>query len=110
MTPITIDKYLNFKMLFHQNSIEIDIFFMKPKCILSFSVPILIPRSYVNTLIPGKDGHSFADHIFTYIFLNKNDQISIKMSTKFIPMGPMNNKSELFLTMAESATIQYLNQ
>ena len=34
---------------------------------------------------------SQTDDIFRYIFLNKNVWISIKISLKFVPRGPINN-------------------
>ena len=39
---------------------------------------------------PRRNRRHFAD-IFKGIFLNKNISISIKISPKFIPMGPINN-------------------
>ena len=33
----------------------------------------------------------FADNIFKWIFLNENVSISIKISLKFVPKGPINN-------------------
>ena len=46
-------------------------------------------RCCVNTLRPRKDAHHFADDIF--IFLNENVLISVKISLKFVPKGPINN-------------------
>ena len=43
---------------------------------------------------------NLADNIFNSIFLNENVQISIKISLKFIPKGPIDNKSALFQVMA----------
>ena len=37
-----------------------------------------------------KIGH-FADDIFKWIFLNENVWISIDISLKFVPRGPINN-------------------
>ena len=36
-----------------------------------------------------------ADDIFTCIFLNENDRITIQISLKFVPKSPINNKSVL---------------
>ena len=41
-----------------------------------------------------------ADDIFKCIFLNDNDRISIKISLKFVPKGPIDNKSALAQVMA----------
>ena len=38
-----------------------------------------------------KNGRHFPDDIFQYIFLNENEWISIKISLKFVPKGPINN-------------------
>ena len=45
----------------------------------------------VNTLRPRQDGRRFPDDIFKYIFLNEILWISIKISLKFVPRGPINN-------------------
>ena len=37
------------------------------------------------------NGHCFADNIFKCIFLNENAWISIQISLKFVPWGPINN-------------------
>ena len=38
-----------------------------------------------------QNGRYFPDDIFKWIFLNGNISISIKISLKFVPRGPMNN-------------------
>ena len=53
-----------------------------------------------NTLRPRQDGRHFADDIFKYIFLNENASISIKISLKFIPKGPIDNIPALVQIMA----------
>ena len=45
----------------------------------------------VNTLRPRQDGCHFADDTLERIFLNGNVVISIKISLKFAPKGPINN-------------------
>ena len=54
-----------------------------------------------NTLRPRQNGRRFADDTFKRIFLNENVRISIKISLKFVPKGPINNnfygKSNMFL-------------
>ena len=42
----------------------------------------------------------FADDIFKWIFLNENVWISIKISLKFVPLGPINNIPALVQIMA----------
>ena len=41
-----------------------------------------------------------ADDIFKCIFVNENFRISIKISRKFVPEGPIDNKSALVRVMA----------
>ena len=41
-----------------------------------------------------------ADDIFKCIFLNENDRISIQISLKFVPRGPVDNKWALVHVMA----------
>ena len=41
-----------------------------------------------------------ADDIFKCIFLNESVRISIKISLKFVPKGPIDNKSALVQVMA----------
>ena len=47
--------------------------------------------SLFNTLRPRQNGRHFADDTFKRIFLNENVGISIKISPKFVPKGPVNN-------------------
>ena len=51
----------------------------------------LLILKHVNTLRPRQDGRHFPDAIFKCIFLNENVLISIKISLKFVPKGPINN-------------------
>ena len=46
---------------------------------------------YINTLRPGQDDRHFPDDIFKCIFLNENERISMQISLKFVPKGPINN-------------------
>ena len=46
--------------------------------------------SIFNILRPRQNGRHFAADIFTCIFLNENVWISIKISLKFLPKGPIN--------------------
>ena len=54
----------------------------------------------LNTLMPRQDGRHFPDDIFKCIFLNENLTISIKISPKFVPKGPINNIPALAHIMA----------
>ena len=56
-------------------------------------------RSF-NTLRPRQNGRHFPDDIFKCIFLNENVRISIKISLKFVPKGPINNIPALVQIMA----------
>ena len=53
-----------------------------------------------NTLRPRQNGPSFADDTLKRIFLNENVRISIKISLKFVPKGPINNIPALVQIMA----------
>ena len=48
-----------------------------------------------NTLRPRQNGSHFPDDIFKWIFLNENVWISINISLKFVPRGPINNNSNI---------------
>ena len=58
------------------------------------------PVIFVNTLRPRQHGRHFADDTFKRIFLNENVIISIKISLKFVPDGPINNIPALVQIMA----------
>ena len=55
---------------------------------------------FFNTLRPRQNGRHFPDDIFKCIFLNENVWISIKMSPKFLPEGPIDNIPALVQIMA----------
>ena len=57
-------------------------------------------RRWVNTLRPRQNGRHFADDIFNCIFFNENVWITIKISLKFVPNGPINNIPALVQIMA----------
>ena len=42
----------------------------------------------------------FADNIFKFIFLNGDDCLSIHLSLKFVPKGPIDNTSASVQVMA----------
>ena len=54
----------------------------------------------VNTLRLRQNGHHFPDDIFKCIFSNENAWISIKISLKFVPKGPVNKIPTLVQIMA----------
>ena len=54
----------------------------------------------INTLRSGQKGRRFAGDTFKRIFLNENVTISIKISLKFVPNGPINNNPALVQIMA----------
>ena len=57
-----------------------------------FNIPalaILFRLPSVNTLRPRQNGHHFPEDIFKWIFLNENVWISINISWKFVPKGPI---------------------
>ena len=72
-----------------------------------FSTDEVIGRIYVhesrysfNTLRVRQNGRHFPDDSFKWIFLNENVSISIKLSLKFVPNGPINNIQALDKIMA----------
>ena len=54
----------------------------------------------LNSLRPRQNGRHFADDTFKRIFLNENVLISIKISLKFVPKGPIDNIPALVQIMA----------
>ena len=60
----------------------------------SFHLPFL------NTLRPRQNGRYYPEDIFKCIFLKENIKISIMISLKFVPRGPINNIPALVQIMA----------
>ena len=56
----------------------------------------IIQNQHFNTLRPRRNRCHFADGIFKWIFVNENVWITIKISLKFIPKGPINNYPSLY--------------
>ena len=54
----------------------------------------------VHTLRQRQNGHHFADDTFKLIFLKENFRITIKISLKFVPNGPINDIPVLVQIMA----------
>ena len=61
---------------------------------------VLVLYHPFNTLRPRQNGRHFEDDTFKPIFSNENIRISIKISLKFVPEGPINNISALVQKMA----------
>ena len=64
------------------------------------SGPFSNKSAFVNTLRPRRNEQHFTDDIFKRIFFNENVWISIKISLKFVPKGPINNIPALVQIMA----------
>ena len=64
-----------------------------PRCLLLYGVtrPQLSPR---------QDDRHFPDDILRRIFMNENVYISVKISLKYVPKGPVNNIPALIQIMA----------
>ena len=60
------------------------------RLVLQLSLPNPV-KPGVNTLRPRQNGRRFADDTFKRIFLNENVRISINISLKFVPKGPISN-------------------
>ena len=61
--------------------------------------PSLKPMRF-NTLRPRQDGRHFPDDIFKCIFVNENLWISINISLKIVPKGPINHIPAMVQIMA----------
>ena len=57
-------------------------------------------RTCTGTLHHGQNGRHFADDIFKRIFMNEKSYIFIRISPKFVPEDPIDNKSALVQEMA----------
>ena len=86
--------------------------------IMDFALVVIIHPKWepidlkVNTLRQRRNEQHFANDIFKRIFFNENVWISIKISLKFVPKGPINNIPALVQIMAWrcQVTSHYLNQ
>ena len=67
---------------------------------IQFHRRICTKHQWVNTFRPTQNGHHFPDDSFKRIFLNENVGISINISLKFVPKGPINNILALVQIMA----------
>ena len=66
---------------------------------VQWHIRVSLPQ-WVNTLRQRQNGCRFADDTFKRIFLNENVRISINISLKFVPKGPINNNPALVQIMA----------
>ena len=57
-----------------------------------------------NSCPPGQNGRHFTDDVFKYIFLNDMFNISIQISLKFVPKGPIDKYSALVQVIAWHGT------
>ena len=64
-----------------------------------WSYDVIWPQC-INPLRPRQNGRHFPDDTLNCIFLNENVRISIKISLKFAPKGPINNIPALVQIMA----------
>ena len=79
----------------------------------------LMMHIYINKLMagcwvthlspPGQNGCHFTDVSFECIFMNKKFGISSRISVKFIPKGPFDNKSAMVQVMAWRQAITWTN-
>ena len=67
-----------------------------PPCLVCHNTPYIM----LNTLRPRQNGRHFPDNIFKLIYLNESIWISIEISLKFVPKGPVNNIPALVQIMA----------
>ena len=67
----------------------------------SIGVPWQVALQWsLNSFRPRQNGRRFADDTFKRIFLDENARISMKISLKFVPKGPINNIPALVQIMA----------
>ena len=83
-----------------------------PNGLWSIHSQCYIVKHLLNTLRPRQNGRHYTDDTFKCIFLNENVRISIEISLKFVPKGPINNIPALVQIMAWTgqAPSHYLNQ
>ena len=66
----------------------------------SWRTPTTARGKLIKILRPRQNGRHFPDDSFKWIFLNENVWISIEVSLKFVPRGPINNIPALVQIMA----------
>ena len=75
----------------HQAPVVKYAFPFRPTRVTDIAIEPITSTGGVNTLRPRQNGRHFPEDIFKCIFLNENVRISIKISLKFVPRGPMND-------------------
>ena len=71
------------------------------KCHHSYTAVTSIKMDVIFYILrPWQNGNHFPDDTFKHIFLNENVRISIKISLKFVPKGPINKIPALVQMMA----------
>ena len=80
--------------------ITLNTYFHDKEILFSMILPDVVAPVALNTLRPRRNGCHFPDAIFKWIFLNENVWISINISLKFVPGGPINNIPTLVQVMA----------
>ena len=73
---------------------------LDPLSLIMYSKQIKAPQIRLNTLRPRQNGRHFADYVFKCILINDNVWISLKISLKFVPKGPINNIPAMVQIMA----------
>ena len=89
------------KLIYIKNVPEIMVIYGMPP--MTWLVPFVKSHRigiWLNTLGPIQNGRHFADDTFKCIFLNENAWISIKISLKFVSIGPIKNIPALVQIMA----------
>ena len=78
----------------------------------AYQIKICVQSLLFNALRPRPDRRHIPHDIFRCIFLNEYVWISIKISLKFVPEGPINNIPHWFRYWlgADEATSHYLDQ
>ena len=79
------------------NTVQTACTFLGRYCVVT---TVVSGESDINTLRPRQNGRHIPDDIFKWIFLNENVLISINISLKFVPRGPINNIPTLVQVMA----------
>ena len=98
VTYLAPSHYLNQCWNYNQST---KLFFSFTKMHLKNVIWVILSRGrWINPLRPRENGRHFADDTFKCIFLNEDVRISIKISLKFVPKGPINNIPALVQIMA----------
>ena len=77
---------------------------VQPEPVLTQIIDRLFPHQGTKSS-PGQNGCHFADDSFKCIFMNEKCLISIQISLKFVPEGPIDKKAALVQVMAWRWTV-----